>query len=492
MKKSILLFFAAAGLLTACDPVQSEKDFDPISIASDVLDSRISFTQTDVNGNPASDGNYFTYTTNPATQVSIFNYRSDGSENLLASGFAGNFTITAKRGSDPQQDFYIRVLNSDGTETIVKKTVTVFVQQELEPAVKLLASDSYGSKTWMWDTDAPDGCVWGNMGYCGGAGSEVALNGNGKWWGVTSEEEFMGQLKHSDTGIATGEESMDATMVIDDEGVIKCYDADGKLIRQGTYEVKNYNASDPTAWKVGDLMTSPGAILWPFEINSNGNKPTQFDIVYLTSDKLVLVYPDGGAFDGLGGWGEASFWHFKSNSDPEAMLVGFDNGGKSWTWDTEAPDGCVWGNMGYCGGKGSEVGLNGNGKWWGVTSEEEFMGQMQHSDTGAATGEESMKAYMTFGTEGTINSYDANGKQIRSGVFELNRIVGNEWKVADLKTTAGSILWPFEINSKGNKPTQFDVVYLTDNKLVLVYPDGGAFDGLGGWGEASFWRFKKK
>jgi hypothetical protein len=37
--------------------------------------------------------------------------------------------------------------------------------------------------------------------------------------------------------------------------------------------------------------------------------PTWFEIVYLTGDKMCLVYPDGGS---QGAWGEATFWHFKA------------------------------------------------------------------------------------------------------------------------------------------------------------------------------------
>jgi hypothetical protein len=61
-----------------------------------------------------------------------------------------------------------------------------------------------------------------------------------------------------------------------------------------------------------------------------------------------------------------------------------------------------------------------------------------------------------------------------------------------MKTDAGSILWPFEINSGGNKPTIFEVVYMTGSQFTLVYPDGGDFGSNGGWGEASFWHFKAK
>jgi hypothetical protein len=41
-------------------------------------------------------------------------------------------------------------------------------------------------------------------------------------------------------------------------------------------------------------------------------------------------------------------------------------------------------------------------------------------------------------------------------------------------------------------PTTFEVVDMSGSHMTLVYPDGGAFDGLGGWGEATFWQFKAK
>ena len=80
---------------------------------------------------------------------------------------------------------------------------------------------------------------------------------------------------------------------------------------------------------------------------------------------------------------------------------------------------------------------------------------------------------------------------LNDGTFSIENVADNAWKIADLNTSAGAILWPFEINSGGNMPTIFEVVYLSGDKMTLVYPDGGAFDGLGGWGEATFWQFKR-
>ncbi|MBR1688638.1 MAG: hypothetical protein IJ710_08955 [Prevotella sp.] len=499
MKKSILLFAVALGILTSCDPIKEEKDFSLYTVEASQIDGAVKITQLDADGNPATDGNYFTYTTSPDLNVTIYNKLSDGSENILARGMSGSFVIKPKRGSDPQQTFWIRVVGSDNQPVDVEKTYTVFVQQDLDPEIRLLASDAYGSKTWKWDASV-SGAVWGNMGYCGGAGSEVGISGAGQWWGVTSEEEFAGQLQHAADGALHGDESMDATMVISDEGIITCYDKDGNVIRNGSFTVEGFDDSDPSAWRVGVLKTSPGAILWPYQINWADNGfdpyPTEFEIVYLTADKMTLVYPDGGAFDGLGSWSEATFWHFKSDSDVEGMAVGYGKTAeKSWTWD-DSVSGAVWGNMGYCGGAGSDVGISGNGQWWGVTSEEEFAGQLQHSVDGALHGDESFDAYFTLSGEGTIVRHAGDGSVINSGTFEFARVDGNPWKVADLTTTAGTILWPYQINWADNgfdaQPTLFEVVYLTGDKMTLVYPDGGAFDGLGNWGEATFWHFKAK
>jgi len=479
---------AAAALLVSCDPSRDDSKFDINYVSLDELTDCISFTQTDADGNEASDGNYFSFITSPATHVEIFNYLSDGSENQLAHGTSGTFTIKPKRGSDPNQTFYVRVVNSDGTITETSYTYNVYVMQELDPEIRLLASDSYGSKIWKWDTSITGQC-WGNMGYCGGAGSDVGISGNGQWWGVGSEEEFLTQLQHTEDGAYHGDGDVENSyMEITDEGICTSYDANGDVIRTGSYKVEGYDAD--AEWRKGLLKTT--AILWPYEINSGGNIPGEYEIVYLTADKMTLVYPKGGDYSTLGAWGEATYWHFKSTSDVDGMAWGYaSTDSKSWTWDTSITGQC-WGNMGYCGGAGSDVGISGNGQWWGVGSEEEFLTQLNHTNDGAAHGDESLDAYFTLTGEGIIERHAGDGTLINSGSFSFDRITGNEWKQANLNTTAGTILWPYEINSGGNMPTLFEVVYLTGDKMTLVYPKGGDYSTLGAWGEATYWHFKTK
>ncbi len=442
----------------------------------------------------AADGNYFTYSTSPARVVKIYQLDNEGTESVLASGKAnGTFKIVPKRGNPSQQTFYIETRDFNGNVISTSKTANVFVPQELEPVVRWLASDAYGSKTWKWDTEfRADGAVWGNFGYA--AGDDWT---SGIWWGAKPEE-LTGQLQHSDTGVATGEESAAATMVIYDDGNIACFDAGGNQIRKGKYSVSGWTGEKSQAsvdgsqakWAYGTLTTTEGSILFPFKINGGGEKPTNFEILQLDASHLKLAY----AAAGTGGWGEATWWAFKSASDGEGALTGFEN--KAWTWDTEfRGDGAVWGNCGYAAGEDWTSGI-----WWGAKPED-LTGQLNHSDTGVATGEESAGAYMTFDWKSaSVKSFSAAGAEIRSGKFEILNWGNGEktqasvdgsqaaWAYGTLHTDAGSILFPFKINGGGEKPTDFEIMQLDNDHLRLIY----AAPGTGGWSEATWWAFKKK
>ena len=480
MKKSILLFAVALGILTSCDPIKDEKDFDVTNLTAEQLLNGATFSQyaDQACTEPQADGNWIKYNIPNASSVFIFYKKADGSEFKLASGTAGGvFNFVPSRGSDPNQTVYFRYVNQNNEEVVASKEFTVQVAGELAMPIRFLASNDYGKKIWKWDPSIT-GAVWGNMGYQPGDGASVGTSGNGQWWGVTSSEEFNGQLQHTEDNTNHGDGDLAAYMVFTEDGLLKAYDATGAVIRDDSYAVEGW---DPAGeWKVGDLVTK--AILWPYEINSGGNIPGKYEIVYLTSDKMTLVYPDGGS---QGGWGEASFWHFCSNSDILGMAAGYESG-KSWTWDPSIT-GAVWGNMGYQPGDGASVGTSGNGQWWGVTSSEEFNGQLQHTEDNTNHGDGDLNAYMTFGTDGILKAYNAAGEVIRSSAYEFVPVDNSDWKIADLKTT--SILWPYEINSGGNIPGTYEVVYLTGDKMTLVYPDGGS---QGGWGEASFWHFMAK
>ena len=488
---------AAIGLLTACDPSKDSIDMPGNSdLTGEQLANGFAVKQysDETFTTEAADGNYFTFTTSPSRVVTIYQLDEEGNRNELAAGKAnGTFKIVPKRGNPTTQTYYIETRDFNGNVITGSKTAEVFVPSELSPEMRLLASDSYGSKVWKWDTEfREDGAVWGNLGYA--AGDDWS---SGIWWGAKPEE-LTGQLQHSDTGVATGEESAAATMLMYDDGNIACFDAGGNQIRKGKYSVEGWTGEKTQAsvdgsiakWAYGTLVTTEGSILFPFKINGGGEKPTKFEIIQLDASHLKLIY----AAPGTGGWAEATWWAFKSGSDAEGALTGYDT--KAWTWDTEfREDGAVWGNLGYAAGDDWSSGI-----WWGAKPAE-LTGQMQHSDTGAATGEESADAYMTFDWKtGTVKSYDGSGAEIRSGKFEIPAWYMGEkgqasvdgsvakWAYGTLHTDAGSILFPFKINGGGEKPTDFEILQLDNDHLKLIY----AAPGTGGWAEATWWAFKKK
>ena len=520
MRKKYLLFAAVLGVLTSCDPLKDEGDFDITNISSEQLLNGATFEQYSATKNedgtlsytadPA--GNYIKFNIPAVSSVTIYYVKPDGSETILSKGFAGGmFNYTPKRGSDPVQTLYFRYINQNGEEVVASKEFTLTVATALTPEMRLLASDSYGKKIWKWDTDfREDGAVWGNMGYAPGDGESFVTGGNGIWWGCPPAD-LTGQLNHSDTGVATGEEDPNAYMEINDEGLIKTYAADGTLIREGAYSVSDYtgerniptiDGSQPS-WSLGTFTTDAGTILWPFQINAASHDgiitPTNFELMQLDASHLKLVY----ASPGTGGWGEATWWAFKSVSDPQAALTDF--GEKDWTWDTEwREDGAVWGNMGYAPGDGESFVNAQNGIWWGCPPAD-LTGQLGHSDTGVATGEEDPNAYMTFDFEdGTIETFNAAGEKVRGGTFEIQNWGMGErtqatvddsqpaWALGTLHTTEGAILWPFQINAASHDgivtPTDFEIMQVDNDHLKLIY----ASPGTGGWAEATWWAFKKK
>jgi len=489
MKKS-LYFLAAASLMVACDPVMDDNTFSDTTIKEGNLLKGAKFQQFDDEKCtiPSDSGNYIAYSIPGVSAVNIYALKSDGSEKLIkkAQSSGGVLYYMPSRGSDRAQTLIFETMNSNGTIVREQHNLNLVAAAALEPAVALIAGYGDG-KVWTWDTDGH--VAWGNMGYCGGSGKDVALSGSGQWWGIDFvNQTFSDQQNHRGSDTTTGDDQADSYMVISSDGnSIKCYTPKGEVVREGEFSITDYDTT--AVWRKGLLKTN--AILWPYEINSNGNIPGEYEIVYMTAEKLCLVYPDGGKYSELGNWGEASVWHFKA-VDPQTNACGTSIEGKKWTWNTECPNGgVVWGNMGYCGGNGADV-YTGGGKWWGVDlSSQTFEDQQNHRGTDKVTGDDVAGAYMIW-TEKEIASYNKDGEKIRSGEYSFDTSVGNAWKIANLNinSTDGAILWPYEINSNGNMPKTYEVVYMTDEAMTLVYPDGGTFSGLGGWGEASFWQFK--
>ena len=487
MKKSILLFAVALGMLTACDPIKEDGSMKIDSFTSSTLLDGAEFSQyaDQACSTPQADGNWIKYSVPKATSVYIYYVKADGSEFKLSSGSAGGvFNFVPARGSDPLQTVYFRFVNANGDEVIASKEFTVQVAAELKPEVRLIASNAYGKKTWKWNVgnNTSSGHVWGNFGADGSWRCD-ALN-DFVWWGVDDAADLTGQLGHSVTGQAIGEESNDATMVFTEDGLVKCYDANGSEIRNGTYEIKGWTGDNHDGFKYGVLHTSEGATLFPFEINAGGRYVTDYWIYSLTTDQMILVYPDNGAFSG---WSEGTYWNFKSDSDVSGMMTNY--GSKTWTWNVgnTTSSGHVWGNFGADGNWRGEY-LN-DFVWWGVDDAADLTGQLGHSVTGSATGEENNDATMVLNEDGTVKCYDASGSEIRSGSYEIDLSTADGWKKGTFKTTEGAILFPFEINAGGRYVTDFQIFHISGSEMILTYPDNGAFSG---WSEGTYWNFKAK
>ena len=486
MKKSILLFAVALGMLTACDPIKDDGTFEVDNLTPAALLEGATFSQyaDQACTEPQADGNFIKYSLPKASGVFIYYVKPDGTEFKLASGASsGVFNFVPARGSDPNQTVYFKYINANLEEVVASKDFTVAVAAELKPEVRLIASNKYGKKTWTWNVGntTSNGLVWGNFGADGSWRGET-LN-DFIWWGVADAAELTGQLGHSVTGTAIGEEDNNATMVFTEDGLVKCYDASGSEIRSGEYEIQGWTG-ELDGFKYGTLHTSEGATLFPFEINAGGRYVTDYWIYSLTSDQMVLVYPDNGAFSG---WSEGTYWNFKSDSDVSGMMTNY--GSKTWTWNVgnTSSNGSVWGNFGADGSWRGDL-LN-DFYWWGVADAAELTGQLGHSVTGSATGEENNDATMVLTEDGIVKCYDANGTEIRSGEYEIDLSTADVWKKGTFKTTEGATLFPYEINAGGRYVTDYQIFRITGSEMILTYPDNGAFSG---WSEGTYWNFKAK
>ena len=501
MKKSILLFSVALVIFTACDPVKDDKDFDVTRITAEQLLNGATFSQysDEACTTPADNGNFIKFNCPNVSALTIFYIKSDGSEIVLSSGKSGGvFKFVPKRGSDPTQTVYFRYVNQDGEEVVGSKEFTLAVAADLDPEIKYLASNN-GVKKWKWDISVNGGQAWGNLAYAMGPGAEFAESAANQWWGTTPDMLWYngegGQYGHTDGDTSkAGEGDINAYMTFDEDGFINTYDANGSLLRSATYTVSNYTPSrhevGGNPWHLGTLTTSEPAVMYPFKINGGGTTVTEFEILGLSDDQLVLVYPGTSE---PGSWSEATFWRFVAVENEDLLY-------KDWVWDVSVNGGQAWGNLAYAMGPGAEFAESAANQWWGTTPDMLWYdgegGQFGHTDGDTSkAGEGDINAYMTLTEEGKITTYDANGNALRSSSFSFElfdqraEVGGNPWNIGTLKTSAPAVMYPFKINGGGTTVTDFEVLGLTGNSLVLVYPGTSE---PGSWSEATFWRFTKK
>jgi len=502
MKKILFAtIITATGLLfSACEPevIVGPKADAPIA-ASDLqkaffIDGQFADAACTT---PQTDGNYIKFYTSPAVTVQISNTKSDGSKNILYTGASGVFNITPKRGNPTTQSFTITTINQDASTVSCESTVDVFVPSELDPGVKLLAGDG-GFKAWKWYEI--DGSCWGNCGYIGDPthGADVASGAiPGYWWGARAAVDdddvdgtLLDQLDHSG-GTNYGDVYVGSYMVFDEDGNIISYKPDGTQIRKGSYTITGLDRSGDT-YPYATLSTGDPAILFPFAINTGGNTMTTFEVAYIDDNLLTLI----GNSSGAAGWSwtEATWWRFKNASDAEAALSAYDT--RKWTYYS-IEDAC-WGNGGYQGQPALADWASGEiaGKWWGCLPGDLEDGQIQHSG-GVAYGYGHEDAYMTFDyANGTVTSYDKDGKAIKSSGYTVNynfKVDGYTEEGAPAGTLVtdadkSGILYPFAINTSGAVETNYQIPYVDGNILILIsnYNDASQ----GSWGEMTWWRFK--
>lgn len=502
MKKQLLIFGLAGLLFTSCDPLKAEGEFDPVNMSESTLLEGATFAQFKqvtaddgtVSYEPSETGNYIQYNLPNVPAVNIY-YLKNGEKKQLSYGRSGGmFYYMPSRGSEPVQTLYFSYLNADGAEVVASKDFTLEVAQALDPAVKVLVSNT-GVKKWKWmPTSANGGAVWGNGGYLAGEQSG-GLDINGAWWGCGVEDgdcadKFSGQTQHAGDRYndIKGECYALSYMEFNEDGSLTTFSPEGVQITTGSFAIKNYNNNEITNadnFSRGTLETSEGAILWPFAINTGGLQPTSFEIGYLDVSRMVLIW----AADGTGAWSECTWWSFMSDDDAGGILASHD-----WHWKaTDVNGGAVWGNGGYMAGSQDGTGAI-NGAWWGCGTEDgpcadKFSGQTAHTGGEDAEAETWNASKMVFNEdEQSVTLFGKDGNQLRTGSFSFDMTPNAEhFSIGTLTTSAGAILWPYAINTGGEKPTNFEIGYLGTDAMVLIY----AAPGTGGWSECTWWSFGK-
>jgi hypothetical protein len=97
---------------------------------------------------------------------------------------------------------------------------------------------------------------------------------------------------------------------------------------------------------------------------------------------------------------------------------------------------------------------------------------------------------------GTVTSYDADGNKITSSAYSVENFdwttaASGGYKKGDLVTdpTESGILFPFIVNARGTKATEYEILYLDGNLMTLICRNGQE---VWGWGEVTWWRFQPK
>ena len=161
--------------------------------------------------------------------------------------------------------------------------------------------------------------------------------------------------------------------------------------------------------------------------------------------------------------------------DEWALFAGTDKNGKTWMWDFNGPDDVVWGNGGFPG--------NTAPAWATIKA-----GDMDNQEP-----EVGQYGTMHFDLNGAANyaKVSQDGKVIDKGGFKFDMTKqklmadGTPWSIGTLTIMNGTILKGVSPNEGGKTINEFDILKLTEDKMVLAHVLAN------GW-EAWFWCFKVK
>lgn len=154
------------------------------------------------------------------------------------------------------------------------------------------------------------------------------------------------------------------------------------------------------------------------------------------------------------------------------LFAGSGETGKKWVWDGETSSSIVYGTAGY---------LTQFAPAWTVVSA---------SDVDNATD------IMLFDLNGGPNftKKSAEGTIIEKGTFKFNMSKiknqenGQRWSIGQLEIIGATVLSGHSAYDKEDIIHTFDIIELTEEKMVLGY----ASEGAAAWDEATFWCFKKE
>jgi len=283
MKKTfyIILTFVIVGFLVACEPIEKRDAMGALATQDQI--SITAVNTTTVNG---KKGN----------QIAVKNLKPEfwGRWNLLVKNsfllqdtvvipFKGNVTL------------YFTAISDGG---LVTKSVVVTIDtfdHYVDPNYSVIAGTTAEGKTWVWATDnkytGPQR-IWGN----GSASGDQAPT----WWGVNSNGD-QGCNSPTQEGI-----DINGQMVFSLAGMSFTKTEFG-VAKSGTFSFDMKVHKQPNS--IGTMTIVGSSIMHGISQNDDKKAVFVFDIVKLTNDEMILMYPTDKAPNNT--WPEGWFWMFK-------------------------------------------------------------------------------------------------------------------------------------------------------------------------------------